>query len=257
MEPYIVSASRREDIPAFKSKWLLERLRDGFVMLNNGYSDYQVSFAKTKLFVFWSKNPKPMIQYIDQLPAPCYFQYTLNDYPEFEHKVPPLEARIDTFIELSEKIGKERVIWRFDPIIITPGIQPDDVLARIHGIGAHIHQYTEKLVFSFVDPYKKIDKKFDEISTYNKQYIAGGLVAINIDWGLELATCAEGIEGIGTHIKHNKCVDPDLVTRICGEAEWINPMKDPKQRPLCGCMVSADIGSFHQCRHQCDYCYAK
>jgi hypothetical protein len=261
MEPYIISASRREDIPAFKAKWLLERLRDGFVMVSNSYSEYQVSFAKTKLFVFWSKNPKPLIPYIDQLPAPCYFQYTLNDYPEFEHKVPPLEERIDTFIELSEKIGKERVVWRFDPIIAFPSISSkmpfgvEQVLKRIETLGNKLHPYTEKLVFSFIDPYKKLGNFFEEVRDEDKAAIVEGLMGMNQNWGLKLATCDEGFSTDG--IEHNKCVDPELAARICGDAEWINPAKDPKQRLFCGCMVSADIGAFHQCRHQCDYCYAK
>jgi hypothetical protein len=255
MEPYIISASRREDIPAFRSEWLLERVRAGFVNMSAPRADYIISFARAKLFVFWSKNPQPLIQYLDDFPYPCYFQFTLNDYPEFEHNMPLLEDRIDTFAGLSKKIGKERVIWRFDPFIVTDDITPKEVLSRVYEIGSRLRWLTEKLVFSFIDPYKKLGNAFHEVSDADKQYIVDGLKEMNKDWRLTLATCAEGFEAEG--VEHNKCIDPELVTRICGEQSWIKPAKDPSQRPLCGCMVSGDIGTFGACRHRCDYCYAK
>lgn len=254
MEPTIISASRREDIPAFRVDWLLNAIARGWVTVPSPYAEYQVSFSKAELFVFWTKNPKPLIPHLDAFPYPCYFQYTLNDYPEYEHNVPSLDERIQTFKELSDKIGRERVIWRFDPIIVDKNICVNDVLLRIANIGSLIHPYTEKLVFSFIDPYKKLGDAFVTIPEDAKIAIADGIIEMNKNWKLELATCAENFKMEG--ISSNRCIDPVLVEKILGHNIG-KGTKDPKQRPLCGCMASGDIGTFRVCRHRCDYCYAQ
>lgn len=255
MTPYIISASRREDIPAFKTSWFLKCIKDGKVDMSNIYQDYEISFEKAKLIVFWTKNPKPLIPHLKDIPFKYYFQFTLNDYPEYELNVPSLEERIKTFIELSKKIGKKKVIWRFDPIIINDQISFYEIISRIKNIGDQIYPYTEKLVFSFVDPYKKLDNQFIEIDYNNQVKIANELINLNKTWNLDLATCAEGIDIDG--ISHNKCIDPELITRICGKQRWITETKDITQRSLCGCIKSGDIGSFKSCKHKCEYCYAK
>lgn len=255
MEPYVISVSRREDIPAFRSEWFMEKLEKGHIDMISPWSNYQISFKKVKLAVFWTKNPQPMIKYLDKLPFKYYFQYTLNGYPEYELKVSPIKERIETFKELSDKIGKERVIWRFDPIIISNKVPEDILLKRIERIGNEIHNYTEKLVFSFIDPYKKLKEQFKEIPDDTKIRIAKQIVEFNKNWKLELATCAETIKL--DEVKHNKCIDPDLIQRICGKQRWLTDTKDKNQRTECGCIQSGDIGSFKTCKHCCLYCYAQ
>lgn len=255
MTPYIISASRREDIPAFKADWLLERIKEGKVDMCNAYVNYEISFEKTKLMVFWTKNPRPLIEHLNKIPFKYYFQFTLNDYPEYELNIPSLDDRIKTFIELSNKIGAKKVIWRFDPIIVNDKISTTDIISRIERIGNQLHSYTEKLVFSFIDPYKKLGNQFNEIDYNIKLKITDEIININKKWNLELATCAEDIELAG--IKHNKCIDSELIKRICGKQRWITGTKDNTQREACGCAKSGDIGSFKECEHKCIYCYAK
>ena len=257
MNPHIISVSRREDVPAFRSSWFMERVEKGYVDMINPFSgmNYKVYFDKTKLAVFWTKNPKPLMKYLDKLPFDFYFQFTLNDYCEYEPNVPMLIERLETFKELSNKIGKERVIWRFDPIIVDSRISEIEVLRRIKHIGDQLHPYTEKLVISFIDPYRKLGFIFKEIPDYIKMQLAYEIIDMNKNWGLKIATCAENINLDG--IEHNKCIDPELVERICGKQRWINDIKDKNQRPACGCMVSTDIGSFKMCKHGCKYCYAQ
>ena len=256
MEPYIISASRREDLPAFRADWFMEKIKKGHVNMFNFFSNsnYEVSFKKVKLAVFWSKYPRPIMKYLDELPFDYYFQYTLNDYCEYEPNVPLLEERIKTFQELSDKIGKERVIWRFDPIIVDNNVSMSDVLRRIQNIGDQIHSYTEKLVFSFIDPYKKLGFEFTEIPDDKKIILAKGILLLNKKWGLKLATCAEAINLDG--IEHNKCVDPELIQKLCGKQRWLTGSKDKTQRTECGCMNSSDIGTFKVCGFKCRYCYA-
>lgn len=255
--PYIISASRREDIPGFENrvKWFLERLQEGKFSLTGFYQNYDVTLEKLKLIVFWTKNPQPLLEHLDKIPYEYYFQFSLNHYPEYELNVPPLDKRIQTFKDLSVKIGKEKVIWRFDPIIVNQYVTTETLIKRIEYIGNQLYPYTEKLVFSFIDPYKKLGNLFTEIDTDIKLKIAEELVKFNQKWNLQLSTCAEGIELEG--ISHNKCIDPELVRRICGNQKWITDTKDKNQRLDCGCINSSDIGSFKSCNHKCQYCYAQ
>ena len=255
MTPYIISASRREDIPAHKVPWLISILKEGKIIMSNSFTDYEISFEKLKLIVFWTKNPQPLMEHLYKIPYKYYFQFTLNDYPEYELNIPSLEERIKTFQELSDKIGKHKIIWRYDPIIINQKLRSDEILSRIENIGNQLYTYTEKLVFSFVDPYKKLGNQFNEIDNDTQVKIAKKLIEFNKKWNLKLGTCAEGLNIEG--IEHNKCVDPELVTRICGKQKWITNTKDKAQRELCGCILSGDIGSFKSCLHVCKYCYAK
>jgi len=257
MHPHIISVSRREDLPAFRSNFLINGIKKGYVDMFNFFSNsnYRIYFDKVKLAVFWTKNPRPLIEHLDKLPFDFYFQFTLNDYPEYELKVPPLQERIETFKELSDKIGNGRVIWRFDPIIIQDSISETELLNRIKNIGDQLHSYTEKLVFSYVDPYRKLGYDFKEVPNDTKISVAKKLIEFNEDWNLKLATCAEAINLDG--IEHNKCIDPVLVERICGEQRWITDTKDKGQRTDCGCMNSSDIGTFKMCGHKCKYCYAQ
>ncbi len=181
--PFIISASRSTDIPAFFSKWFFNRLKKGYVTWKNPFNQkiQYVSFDETKVIIFWSKNPKTIIPYLHELnkrDIKYYFQFTLNDYEKenLEPNVPKLESRINTFKELSNLIGKEKVIWRFDPLILSDFISVDNLLAKIENIGNQIFSYTEKLVFSFADigVYKKVqnnlykqDTSFREFSQYD------------------------------------------------------------------------------------------
>ena len=164
--PIIISASRSTDIPAFYAKWFFNRLAKGYCVWYNPFNRQQkiyVSFARCKVIVFWTKNPKPILPYLHELDERgihYYFQVTLNDYVNegFEPNVLSVEERIKTFRELSERIGRERVIWRFDPLILAPTITPRMLLSRIWKIGNQLKGYTDKLVFSFVDvkTYRKV-----------------------------------------------------------------------------------------------------
>ena len=140
--PVIISASRSTDIPAFYSDWFINRLREGYVVWRNPFNQQPmyISFKTTKVVVFWTKNPKPLIPYLHELDERgihYYFQITLNDYEKerFEPNVPKLSERIETFKLFSDKIGKEKTIWRFDPLILTSLLSPREFLNRIWHIG--------------------------------------------------------------------------------------------------------------------------
>jgi len=290
--PFIISASRSTDIPAFFSKWFFNRLEKGYATWKNPFNQKEqyVSFDETKVIVFWSKNPKPIIPHLKELDKKdikYYFQFTLNDYEKenLEPNVPKLETRIDTFKELSNLIGKEKIIWRFDPLILSNFITIDDLLSKIENIGNQIYKYTEKLVFSFADisVYKKVqnnlykqDTSFREFSQDNILEFSKKLQNLNQKWNLKLATCAEKVGLEQFNIEHNKCIDDELIYKIGKNdnkiLDWLGidntpslfgdeylpniKLKDKGQRKECGCIVSKDIGMYNTCNHLCTYCYA-
>lgn len=240
--PVIISASRSTDISAFYPKWFFNRLKKGYCVWYNPFNRQKmyVSFARCRVIVFWTKNPKPILPYLHELDERgihYYFQVTLNDYVDegFEPNVPSVEERIKTFRELSERIGHERVIWRFDPLMITPTLTPRALLSRIWKIGNRLKGYTDKLVFSFVDvkAYRKVQnnlvKETDcftkenveqaEMNEAQRQEMVEGLVKLrgawaSEGWDIKLATCAEDIDLGKYGIEHNRCIDGELMERV-------------------------------------------
>jgi len=293
--PVIISASRSTDIPAFYSDWFINRWKAGYLKWINPFNGkpLYVSFKNTRCVVFWTKNPKPMFKHLDYMDKNIpnyYFQYSLNDYDEegFEAKVPSVESRIKIFKELSTKLGKERVIWRFDPLILTDKIDVNGLLRRVKNIGDELNEYTEKLVFSFVDiaTYRKVENnlkkenvKYIEWTSKHMEEFAQGIYEINKNWGLKLGTCSEKIDLDKYNIVHNKCIDDDLMIDLFSHdkklmdflgVEFEEPslfenerkivkkrnLKDKGQREDCGCVISKDIGQYNTCPHECNYCYA-
>lgn len=240
--PVIISASRSTDIPAFYAKWFFNRLEKGYCVWYNPFNQkpLYVSFARTRVIVFWTKNPEPILPYLhllDERGIHYYFQVTLNDYVDegFEPNVPSVEKRVETFRLLSDKIGRERVIWRFDPLIFTPQTTPRQLLSKIWRVGNLLRGYTDKLVFSFVDvlAYRKVQNNLvKETGRFTKENVGSaeageaqrrelveGLVKLREawkqqGWNLSLATCAENIDLDSYGIEHNRCIDGELMKRI-------------------------------------------
>lgn len=292
--PVIISASRSTDVPAFYADWFINRLKKGYVKWKNPFNNsyLYVSFKNTRLIIFWTKNPKPMLKhlnYLDEIKINYYFQFTLNDYDDenLEPNVPSVEERIETFIKLSERIGKSKVIWRFDPLILTDKIDVQDLLKKTENIGNQLKNYTEKMVFSYADikNYKKVQTNlkrnninYQEFNENHMIEFAKGLQQLNKNWNFEIGTCAEKISLEKYGIVHNKCVDDDLIIKLFSSdkklmdflgvkiipgdifnkerIEKIKNNKDKGQREYCGCIVSKDIGEYNTCPHLCIYCYA-
>ena len=238
--PVIVSASRSTDIPAWYAEWFINRLDDGFVYWINPFNQrkQKVSFDKTRAIVFWSKNPKNLMKYlpkIDKKGIGYYFQFTLNDYEyeKLEPNVPPLDDRIATFRELSDKIGPEKVIWRFDPLILSDDLTVDILLEKIKNVGDRIRHKTSKLVISFVDIneyQRKITPRLQRLRSDYREFKSDeikvffeGLKKLQDEWkkggwDLEIATCAEkcptGVNLSDFGFMPNRCIDDDLLAKL-------------------------------------------
>ncbi|NTW88169.1 MAG: DUF1848 domain-containing protein [Desulfobulbaceae bacterium] len=290
--PVIVSASRATDIPAFFSKWFSNRLRAGYMRWTNPFNANQiqyVSFSRTRVIVFWSKNPKPILPYLSELDDAginYYFQFTVNDYDAegMEPNVLSLIDRVEVLKRLADKVGPERVIWRFDPLILSNSLTVDELLSRITRVAAMLQGSTRKLVISFADInlYKKVrinlarqPHEYREFTTELMTIFAERLVALNEKWGLEIASCAELLDLTKYGIKDNRCIDDDLMIKLFKDdlelmsflgyesdqidlfqGSSLSYLKDKGQRKECGCIVSKDIGRYDTCHHLCLYCYA-
>ena len=232
--PFIVSASRSTDIPAFYADWFLDRLKKGYSAWTNPFNGVKsfISYANTRFIIFWSKNPRPLIEtglldYLDEHNIACYVQYSLNDYESegLEKGVKSIDYRIETFKMLVDRLGKGSVVWRFDPLILTDTIDVDSLLGKIKRIGNELKNYTEKLVFSYADilEYSKVKRNLEKNEINYKVWtqeemddFANRLSALNKKegWNLTLATCGEKIDIAQYGIVHNRCIDGDLITRI-------------------------------------------
>lgn len=262
----ILSVSRRTDIPAFYSDWFFNRIEAGYVDVRNPMNIHRVSRVKitpdvVDCIVFWSKNPKPMLSRLDRLSQyQYYFQFTLNPYDQHIEKEVPLKRNIfDTFRELSEKIGKERVIWRYDPILISDKIDVNYHIKYFEEIAKRISGYSERCVISFVDLYKKVVSNVSALNIREPnsdeiEKLVSALVPIAASYGFTVQSCAEHIDLSGFGISHGACIDPLLISHLIGHS--IHVHKDKNQRKECGCTESIDVGEYNTCQHYCAYCYA-
>lgn len=247
-EPVVISASRSTDIPAFYCDWFFNRIEEGYSVWKNPFNGVPMAirYNKTRFIVFWSKNPRPLLNYLPKLKElgiGCYVQYSLNDYEEegLEKSVPPLKTRIETFKMLVKELGVGGVVWRFDPLVLTDRLDEDKLLKKIENIGDQLKGYTEKLVFSFVDikDYRKVKKNLDDngvkyIEWDNQRMVsfAKKLVELNKakGWNYVLATCGEAanLEGI----EHNHCVDDALMIRLAYHDKELMSFLKAEIRPM-------------------------
>lgn len=271
--PLIISASRRNDTPACHSHWFMEGLRRGYLGVLNKY----VSLKNARLIVFWTKNPDPIIDHlneIDNLGIGYYFQHTLNNYESegLEPNLPPLEGRIATFQKLSGMIGKEKVIWRFDPLILTDTITKEMLVEKVEKLMQQLTGYTKKLVISFYrsDDYKHALIRMQANQIYPRNFegedisfVASKLGALGEKYNIRISTCADKGDLSFFGIEPNKCVDDELIKQVFSDDKVLmtflesrKKLKDPGQRAECQCIVSEDVGSNSTCANGCLYCYA-
>jgi len=262
----IISASRRTDIPAFYAEWFMERLRAGYCTVANPYNAKQIFKVSLKPqdvlgFVFWTRNAQPLLKYLPELDKKkyqYYFQYTLIGYPrQIEPYCPSLDSAIKVFKKLSRAIGKEQVIWRYDPILLSNKLPQGWHIKRISYLMKALKGYTERLVISFIDRYRKIERRMPKGIVYDPaayDKITRHIADQAKKYGLQVQTCAEKIDLSEYGITHGKCIDDKMFHQ--GTVPSPALKKDPYQREACGCVVSKDIGTNNTCRFGCKYCYA-
>lgn len=262
----ILSVSRRTDIPAFYYEWFFNRIQGGFVMVRNPINKYQVSkiILNTDVvdgIVFWTKNPSPMIPYLNLIKDYAYyFQFTINPYDKtIEPQVPVKKDIIKTFETLSNIIGSDRVIWRYDPILLTDQITVEYHKKYYSYLLNRLKGYTKKCVISFIDMYKKCERNLKEFSLnpINNQNIYELSEYISTEankYNIKVESCGEPYDLTKLGITPSKCIDDKLIENIIDCK--LKLRKDKNQRNECGCVESIDIGAYNTCSHGCKYCYA-
>lgn len=263
----IVSASRRTDIPAYYSEWLVNRFREGYACVRNPFNPAQIgriplSPEAVDGIVFWTKNPLPLMNRLGAFePYPYYFQFTLTAYgQDVERNVPSKNGVvIPAFRELSRRIGRERMIWRYDPIFLSDRYTPDYHARYFDEIAKRLSGCTEKCVISFLDFYRNTQTNLHGLGVRPMaeeamRSLARRLAEIAARYQMVVESCAEPIDLSDCGVAHGHCVDGALFERLTGRR--LNLGRDGNQRKDCGCAASVDIGAYNTCPNGCLYCYA-
>ena len=271
----IISASRRTDIPAFYAEWFIKRIQGGYCTVPNPFNRKQITTvsltsADVDVIVFWTRNPRPLMPHLpilDEQGLKYCFQYTLMGNPkQIDPLSPNLDASLEAFSALSDQIGADKVIWRYDPLLFS----------QITHAGYHVRQYekiasalegkTHRSVISIVDEYAKNKGQFRSmaeagIKVEQPQVDQPGfmdcireIVAIAANYEMVIFSCAEDLDLTLLGVKPGKCIDDDYIQKVFGIN--VTGTKDPNQRKPCGCVVSKDIGMYNTCLYGCQYCYA-
>lgn len=263
----IISASRRTDIPTYYSDWFFNRIKDGFVYVRNPMNIHQVSQVSllpdiVDGIVFWTKNPIPMMERLDELNGyTYYFQFTLNSYDkDVEPNIPSKnEIIIPAFQKLSRMIGKEKVVWRYDPIFLSEKYTVQYHLKYFRRLTEMLADYTEKCTVSFLDLYKNTQRNINSIgavvpSLIQQKELLQQFSEIAQENGIYIDTCSEDAELSRYGIKRAHCIDKQRFERLGNYTLEVE--KDKNQRLECGCVESIDIGLYNTCKNGCLYCYA-
>ena len=269
----IISASRRTDIPAFYAEWMVRRLKEGYCTVANPFNRNQVTRISLKpedvdAIVFWTRNPRPLMPYLDELDSRgfrYYFQFTILGYPrEIDAHSPPAATAVEAFCELAERLGQKRVIWRYDPIVFTGLTPPAFHQKNFQRLAESLRGHTHRVVVSIVDMYRKIEKRLKKLEgtpaavrpcdAGELEPLMRRLAELAGENGMEIVSCAEEVDLQPFGILPGKCVDDRVIAEALGIE--VPKAKDPTQRNACGCVVSRDIGMYESCLFGCNYCYA-
>ena len=261
----IVNVGGRTDIVNYYSKWLINRLNEGYAYSRNPLFTNNVSKVSLKpedvdCLVFCSKNYKPIMKYIKEINEKyriiCH--YTITAYgKDVEPNVPDIESSIETVIQLSKIIGKEKVLWRYDPILLTKNYTQEKHIETFSYMAKKISPHVQRCIFSFVEMYKKLEYNMPEIIPFTadeKLEIAKKLEKIARENNLYIQTCGtdENYEKFGIHL--SGCTTSEIL-EIANHVKY-KDVKPKGMRKGCHCIPSRDIGAYDTCLNGCKYCYA-
>lgn len=262
----IIQTGMRTDIPAFYSKWLLNRIREGFVCVRNPYNPsqvtrYSLSPEVVDLIAFCTKNPAPMLPYLDELKN--YGQYwfvTITPYGrDIEPNVPDKEAVMRSFQQLSQTVGADSVGWRYDPIIVDSKHTVEWHISEFEKMAATLSGYTRTCVISFIDIYKKVQRNFPEAKEVQKKdriTIGKDLIEIADRYGMTIKPCAEGNDLAVHGADCSGCMTVATYETALHSRLEVPKRKTNQRDGACACLLGVDIGAYDTCGHLCKYCYA-
>lgn len=260
----IIHTGLRTDIPAFFSEWFINRIKEGCVYVRNPYNPEQVTKYELKpavvdLIVFCTKNPIPILPYLDELDRfGQYWFVTITPYDkEIEPHVPDKEKVLDAFCRLSEHVGAASVAWRYDPIFLSDKYTVEYHINAFEKMACKLSGYTNTCIISFIDLYEKVKRNFPEVrevSEKDRIYLGQQLAEIGQKYGMVIKACAEGDELAPYGVDCKGCMTVETFEKALHAS--LHVPKKKSGRKECACLLTADIGAYNTCGHLCKYCYA-
>lgn len=262
----IIQTGMRTDIPAFYSKWFLNRLNEGYVLVRNPYNPsqvtrYSLSPEVVDLIAFCTKNPGPMLSHMDALsPYGQYWFVTITPYgKDIEPNVPDKEHVMDDFIRLSNAVGVDSVGWRYDPIFVDDAHTVEWHIAEFAHMAKRLAGYTKTCVISFIDIYKKVEKNFPQaraVSEADRITIGKAFIEIAAQHEMTIRPCAEGNALAQYGADCSGCMTVSTFETALHERLVVPKRKTNQRNGECACLLGVDIGAYDTCGHLCKYCYA-
>lgn len=261
----IINTGGRTDTVNYYSDWLLNRFKEGFVYSRNPFYPSQVykyilSPDIVDCVIFCSKNYKPILnrfhEISDRFNVFCFYTITVYD-KDIEPNVPSIDESIETLIKLSKIIGKEKISWRYDPVLLTTKYTIDRHLQTFEYMAKELSPYVSFCIFSFVEMYKKLSKNMPEIIPFTQEdkiQILKNFGEISRKYNLKIQTCADQEDYTAYGISHSGCITTEVLSNALGIK--FKKMPHNGNRRNCKCMPSRDIGAYNTCPNGCKYCYA-
>lgn len=258
----ILFASGRTDIPAFYSKWFINRVKAGFVDVRNPFNQNLVSrinFSDVDLIMFCSKNPLPMIDKLKMLKVPVLFHVTITPYSkDVEPNIPDKRLIIEGVKKLSLVLGIDNVVLRYDPIFLSDKYNVDYHIRAFDKLCKNLNGYVNKIIVSFMDEYKnvRINKDILKYRTFTREdykKIGEAFSKSAMDNGMSVQTCFEDNDLTEYGFVKGECLSHELAYILTGKKFKSSNVRKEKK---CECVQMVDIGDYNSCMHMCKYCYA-
>lgn len=261
----ILSAGMRTDIPAFYSKWFINRVKEGYVYVRNPYyknkvTKYSFSPDVIDLLCFGTKNPHTMLEYIDELSKnyKMLWYVTITPYgKEIEPNVMDKKQIVEDVKKLSEKLGTQSIMVRYDPICMNDKFDVNKHIYAFNKLAKQLKGYVHHIVISFLDLYEKVKRNAPDLRPPTKEEgieLAKAFSKIGKENGIIVHGCYEDEDLKNYGLDMSGCMSKELVERACGYK--LNPPKSSNMRGACNCLMGHDIGDYNSCMHLCRYCYA-
>lgn len=261
----IINTGARTDTAQYYTEWLLNRFREGYVltrnpMFPNKVTRYELCPETVDCVVFCSKNYAPLLPHIDEIKNRfhIYCHYTITAYgKDVEPGVPDIETSIETLKKLSKAVGRQRISWRYDPILLTETYTIERHIKTFEAMAEHLSGHIDRCIFSFVELYKKLKYNMPEIipmTEKDKDILAQNLGAIAKKYGMTIQTCGTNGDFSRYGIASSGCLTLDIIGRANNIA--FRSLKHKGMREGCHCIESRDIGAYDTCPNGCRYCYA-
>lgn len=259
----ILYVSGRCDIVAFYTPWFINRYNEGFVDVRNPFNKHQVSrinFSDVDAILFCTKNPIPILNYLDKINKPIIFHVTLTPYKDdIEVNVKNKKDIIDAIKKLSSIVGIDNIYVRYDPIFINDKYTLDYHIKAFNKLCESLNSYVKHIIISFLDDYKNVRKnlsvlKYKDLDENDYEAIGLNFSKIAESNNMSVQTCFKERNLFEYGFKVEDCLSKEMAKRLTGKD--IKKKWSARKGGMCNCVAMVDIGHYNSCKHFCKYCYA-